>query len=132
MLKKVKYVAAVAALSLLAACGGGGEDGGYQFIDLPSYGSIAINQNNGRAGITANYSSQNSANKAALEQCGSSCVTVLEVEPNLCGALARSTLTPTFGWASDRRLSDAKSRALTNCTNNNGVSCEIVLDACNE
>jgi hypothetical protein len=128
----IKYTLATTAVVILTACGGGGEDGGYQFIDLPSYGSIAINQNNGRAGITANYSSQNSANDAALEQCGSSCVTVLEVEPNLCGALARSSLTPTFGWASDRRLSDAKSRALTNCTNNNGVSCEIVLDACNE
>jgi hypothetical protein len=128
----IKYSLATTVVALLSACGGGGDDGGYQFIDLPSYGSIAINQNNGRAGITANYSSQNSANDAALEQCGSSCVTVLEVEPNLCGALARSSLTPTFGWASDRRLSDAKARALTNCTNNNGVSCEIVLDACNE
>lgn len=128
----IKYTLAATVVAVLAACGGGGEDGGYEYIYIPTYGSIAINQNTGRAGITANYSSQNSANEAALEQCGSSCVTVLEVEPNLCGALARSTLTPTFGWASDSRLSDAKSRALTNCTNNNGVGCEIVLDACNE
>jgi hypothetical protein len=130
-MKALKYALAATLFALLAACGGGGESGGYEFIALPTYGSIAINQTTGAAGITANYSSQRTANNEALSQCGFSCITALEIGSNLCGALARSTTRVAFGWASDRKLSDAKSKAMASCQNNNGGTCEVVLDKCN-
>jgi hypothetical protein len=46
----------IAIVSIYASgCGGGGESGGYEGIPitLPTYGAIAVNQSNGRAGITA-------------------------------------------------------------------------------
>ena len=119
------------AISFIAACGGDGESGGYEYF-YTYYGSIAINQNTGAAGIASNYESKKSANDAAVEQCGNGCVVALEIGAGLCGALARSSTGPTFGWASDKKLSNAKSNAIGNCTNNNGVSCSVVLDACND
>ena len=127
-----KNLYAIVLVVALSACGGGGETGGYEYIQLPTYGSIAINQTTGAAGITANYSSQRSANNNAIEQCGVSCVTALEFDSYMCGALARSTTRVVFGWSSDRKLSDAKSEAITSCQNNNGGTCEVVLSACNE
>ena len=121
---------AIFALATLSACGGG-DVGGYEFIELPKYGSIAINQTTGAAGITANYSSQSSANNEAIKLCGVSCVTSLEFGSYYCGALARSKTKIVFGWASDSKESDAKSKAITSCQNNNGGTCEIVLSECN-
>jgi len=132
MIKNLKFPFSFILASLIAACGGGGESGGYEYIQLPVYGSIAINQTTGAAGITANYSTQRSANNEAIDQCGVACVTALEFDSNMCGALARSTTRVAFGWSSDRRLSDAKSEAITSCQNNNGGVCEIVLSKCND
>jgi hypothetical protein len=115
---------------MLTACGGGGEDGGFDSFTPPSYGSIAINQNTGAGGIATSYSSQSSANSNALKQCGASCNTVLEFGSYMCGALARSD-NLVFGWASDSKKSSAESNAMNGCTSRNGIRCQIVLSNCN-
>jgi hypothetical protein len=124
-----KSIATVVAF-LVSACGGG-EEGGFDFIPLPTYGSIAINKQNGRAAITANYASQKEANREAISTCGIDCEIAMEFGSNLCGALARAGNEPTFGWASDTRLSDAKSKALNQCSQSGGKQCSVVLDKCN-
>jgi hypothetical protein len=121
-------------LILIGGCGEGSSSGGYTGIPitLPTYGAIAVNQTNGRAGITAKYDSQKDANSNALEQCGESCVLVLEFGAGRCGALARATTSPTFGWAREPKEYDAKVAALNQCATNNGVGCEVVLSKCND
>ena len=123
-------VAALTSILFLAACGGG-EEGGTEYISLPSYGAIAINKSTGRAAITADYSSQRTANREAEELCGVGCVTVLEFGPYLCGALARADTLPIFGWASNLSRSDAKSKAIDQCVKAGGNGCQVVLDKCN-
>ena len=128
-MKSLKLFALSSVFVILTACGGGGDDFG--FIELPTYGSIAVNPVTGAAGITTNYSTQNSANTEALKKCGLGCLTAMEIKSYRCGALARAATKPIFGWGSDSKLSDAKSKALSSCQNNNGIGCEIVLDGCN-
>ena len=122
------------ALICTSGCGAGSESGGYEGVPivLPTYGAVAVNQVTGRAGITANYSSQKNANDNALEQCGVACIVALEFGSGDCGALARASTTPTFGWARDSKEYDAKVAALNQCTAKNGVGCEIKLVECNK
>jgi hypothetical protein len=116
---------------LLVACGGG-EDGGFGLFTPPTYGAIAVNTETGSGGITANYKSQGEASSAAIMQCGLlNCKVVLEYGSNMCAALARGSNGVVFGWASDSSRSDAKSKALNQCTLNRGIGCEVKLDQCN-
>lgn len=133
-MKLPKILAIVALMSTLISCGGGGEDGGYGLLSpqINYYGAIAVNTTTGAAGITANYRSQSEANTGAQMQCGLfSCNVVLEYGPNMCAAVARGTNGVVLGWASDRSLSDAKSKALNQCALNRGIGCEIKLEQCN-
>jgi hypothetical protein len=131
MFKQLKLMAGLAIAATLVACGGGEESGGTSPIYLPTfyYGSIAINQTNGAAGITANYQSQSSANSNALKTCGAGCITVLEFENNECGALASSGLS--FGWAKNSNKGRAENAAISQCIANNGKACKVDLSECN-
>jgi len=116
---------------IVSGCGGGGTEDSFVYIP-PSYGSIAINSVTGAAGISANYSSQNEANNAALGYCGViNCQTALQFGSNMCGALARANNRVIFGWASNSNLSDAKANSITQCINANGIGCAVILDKCN-
>ena len=57
-------------VSLLAACGGGGDSGSSStpapYVAPATYGAIYVNTKNGGAGIVANYPSQTAANEGAL------------------------------------------------------------------
>lgn len=116
---------------IVSGCGGGGTEDGFVYIP-PSFGSIAINSVTGAAGISANYSSQNEANNAALGQCGViNCQTAIQFGSNMCGALARATNGVIFGWATNSSSAGAKANSITQCINRNGVGCAVVLDQCN-
>jgi hypothetical protein len=114
----------------LTSCGGGDVEDGFDYT-LPGYGSIAVSAD-GSAAISANHSSQKLANNSAINSCGAGCSTALEFGSYKCGSLARATNTPTFGWSSNSRKSTAESNAVTQCTNNNGVGCTVILSECND
>lgn len=128
-MKFLKRLLQATALTSIVACGDG-SDGGASF-DIPTfyYGSIALNQVSGAAGISSNYTSQSSANSNALRTCGSGCITVLEFGNNQCGALARSSLS--FGWASNTNQGKAEGNAISQCIVNNGKNCAVLLSQCN-
>ena len=131
MLKQLKFAIGLAITAALVSCGGGAESGGTSTIFFPTfyYGSIAINQTNRAAGITANYQSRSSANSNALRTCGAGCITVLEFENNECGALASSGLS--FGWARNTNKGKAENAAILQCIANNGTACKVDLSECN-
>jgi hypothetical protein len=101
-------------------------------LDLTKYyGSIAINQNNGRGGIIANATSQRNANDEALKLCGDSCVVILEFGPKKCGALSRSETAPVFGWASGDDKPGTSIASLIQCQNKGALDCKMLLSECN-
>lgn len=121
-----KFIASICML-LLTACGGGGNS-----YDLPpSFGSIAINQTSGAAGISAKFTTQSGADSRALSECGTYCVVVLQYNNILCAALARSnTAPPVFGWATGS-ADFAATESVKQCTAKNGTGCAVVLSQCN-
>ena len=137
------FLALAVPVAGLVGCADDGSSGGTTpgsiFFPTPTYGAIAVSQGDGAAGITANYSSQRRANDEAVNQCRSgitsgvgACIVVLEYESNRCGALARSAISATMGWASDRSRSDARAKAVNECTNRGGIACSVVLQECND
>lgn len=124
---KINILFTIAFMAALSGCGGGGDDS----VDLRlTYGSIAINQTNGRAGIAANYDSESAADKSALNQCGDSCVVALRFGPFQCGALARSNSTASFGWSSNNSKTTAEANALSECKKY-ASDCAVKLSECN-
>ena len=113
--------------AILGGCGGGGDESVQ--IDL-TYGSIAINQTNGKAGISANYSNESAADTRALSECGGSCVVAFRFGPYQCGALARSNTSAVFGWASNSSKSTAEANAVNECKKN-AADCALKLSECN-
>lgn len=125
---KVKILFISFVLMTLSACGGGGGD----TVDLQlTYGSIAINQVNGKAGISSNYTTESTADTRALSECGDSCVVAFRFGPYQCGALARSATTATFGWASNSSKSTAEANAINECKNRGASDCSVKLSLCN-
>ena len=129
MNNSAKLFIAIPLSAILAACGGGGDSDGFDYIP-PSYGSIAVNQATGAAAITANYDSQSRANDAVVSKCGANCGKVFEFGSNQCGTLARGS-NLVFGWASSWRKSNAESDARDQCVGHGGLNCVVVLSECN-
>jgi hypothetical protein len=120
-------------VAILCGCGGG-EEGGVDYLNYssPTYGAIALNSTSGAAGIAYNYKSKSEASFNASQKCGLvNCKVVFEFGENMCAALARSSVSATFGWASDTSRSDAKSKAISQCFLYGGIGCTVILDACN-
>jgi hypothetical protein len=61
-------IAAAVTLSLLAACGGGGDSGSPTL-----YGAIAVRVGGLESGVVGGQASQADANALALNRCGSGC-----------------------------------------------------------
>jgi hypothetical protein len=130
-------------VSLLAACGGGGDSESSStpapYIPPATYGSIYTNRTNGGAGIVSNYPSQAAANEAASAYCvtassNTNCQLSREFGPDLCGALYRSANTETsgkFGSASASTAIVAEANAFTGCKNAGGTNCLFAFSACN-
>lgn len=130
MKSTIKLLLATSSVVIITACGGGASE----MLGINSqeyFGSITINQLNGRAGIIANATSQNKANSESLKLCGESCVVVLEFGPGKCGALARSEAAPVFGWATGNDKPDTSIAALIQCQNKHALDCKIQLSECN-
>lgn len=129
MSHKIKLLIIAFGSMLVVACGGGSD---FLGLDLTKYyGSIAINQNNGRAGIIANATSQRKANDEALKLCGDSCVVILEFGPEKCGAISRSETSAVFGWASGDDKPGTSIASLIQCQNKGALDCKIQLSECN-
>jgi hypothetical protein len=126
-MKKINILLMLA--TFLTGCGGGSDLLG--FDDNDYYGSIAINQNNGKGGIIANATSQRKANDEALKLCGDSCIVVLEFGPKKCGAVSRSETAPVFGWASGNDKPGTSVASLIQCQNKGATDCKIQLSECN-
>ena len=123
---EMKKLALIFLSMILSACGGGEDTGGLTL----TYGSIAVNQANGRAGISANYSSESAADNGALSQCGDSCVIVFRFGPYQCGSLSRSNTAAVFGWSSNSSKSAAEANSLNECQRN-AANCTVRLSECN-
>jgi hypothetical protein len=129
-MRKLNILIGLILFVALQGCGGGASE----MLGINSqeyFGSITINQLNGRAGIIANTTSQNKANSESLKLCGESCVVVLEFGPGKCGALARSEAAPVFGWATGNDKPDTSIAALIQCQNKHALDCKIQLSECN-
>ena len=102
----------------------------FLFISIMSlsdyYGAIAINRDTGATGYSYDYSSQSSAERAALNYCGQNCEVAIWYK-NTCAAVAYSYQNGTYGWAwgSDARSNERK--ALANCEGND---CQVVSSVC--
>lgn len=137
MFKNRMTVLVICVVTLLSACGGGGDSG--SSAPVATYGSIYTNRTNGGAGIAANYSSQAAANEAAAAYCvtgsrDTNCQLSIEFGQNMCGALYRSLNTATsgkFGSASSSTALVAEANAFTACKNNGGTNCLFGFSACN-
>ena len=74
----------------------------FLFISIMSlsdyYGAIAINTDTGATGYSYDYSSQSSAERAALNYCGQNCEVAIWYK-NTCAAVAYSYQNGTYGWA---------------------------------
>lgn len=124
------FWALVTLVALLAACGGGDNSVDYIYEAPPSYGSIAVNTTTKFSFISYNYDSESGASDSALSRCGSGCVTVLNFGSLQCGALAKGS-NGAFGWASDKKETNAKNTAISQCVTYSGLNCVVVLSGCN-
>ena len=96
------------------------------------HGAIAIRTDYSAAALTARYISQDAANEAALERCGTGCKVVLKFEGDeLCGALAAGS-NKQIGLATGRPEAAAEASALAKCEEAGGQNCEIKLSGCND
>lgn len=128
----IKLLLATASVTMLTACGGGGDSGGLFDLEPDYYGAVAINPQTKAGGITARYSRQSSADSEAINQCGIiNCNIVLRFDTGLCAAVARGS-NLALGWASDRSNSDARQSAINQCQINGGTACEVLLNQCNK
>lgn len=132
MNKIFNYLFIPLSVLLVVGCGGGSEDNLPDFseISFESYGAIAVNKNNGNAGISAKYKSKDEAKIRALSECGVGCIIVEEFGFAECGAYARSDRVLKYGTGVGSRIT-SESIALIQCTSSISLDCKIKLSECN-
>jgi hypothetical protein len=129
MLKKLKFAATFAVLTILVACGGGGGD------DTPAlYGAIAVNPNSVLTmGITSNQTSESDARFRAETNCGPGCVTQkIFTSPNKCGSIAYDSGQRVSAWGVGSTSNEAENAALLSCRNGGGNFCSLYASRCND
>ena len=89
-------------------CARGGASGAQD-----AYGALAYNADTGRTGWSWNFESKDSAQKAALQTCGTGCKVVFWFQ-NGCGALAFAR-NGNYAWAWDESEKGAVKKALDKC-----------------
>ncbi|GAA2499075.1 DUF4189 domain-containing protein [Nocardia seriolae] len=75
------------------------------------YGALALSKSTGNVAYAVNYGSWDSADGAAVEQCGGGDCAVVVHFANACGAVAQGADTR-FGWAWAPSKSEAESSAI--------------------
>ncbi len=127
IMKTMKLLIAVVSLSLLSACGGGGD------AVQPLYGAIAINPNSVLTmGITSDQATENDAIFRAEINCGPGCkVQRVFTTPNKCGAIAYDSGQRISAWGVGATSNEAENAALFSCRNGGGNFCSLYSSRCN-
>jgi len=120
----IKFVRSVVALGTLAALA----------MPLPAFafGSLALRSNQGdQFGWAKGYATKDEADEAALQQCGADCTVVLQFWDG-CGAYAadQDHGSTVYGWAVGHDRGEAESRAIAECVNHGGTTCQVRVWSC--
>ena len=135
IMNTIKLVIAIAILSFLSACGGGG---GSSPVNDAIYGAIATQTTQtGVVFVSSKYTTQSLANSAAINGCVAAAVIPISCSVRIqfvgttqCGAVSRGS-NYTIGYASGNSIPNAESNAVANCKSNGGIECVSVSSACN-
>ncbi len=96
-------------------------------------GAIAIDSAKGsRWGVAYDHPNMASAERRALNECGSGCKVVLRF-PKGCGAYAidRARGSTVYAWAGDNSRAAAERHAMAGCRSRGGTQCIIRAWGCN-
>lgn len=96
-------------------------------------GSLAIDTNQGdQYGFAYDYASLGEAQQRALDECGGNCQVVLDFDSG-CAAYAadQSSGSSVYGWGTADSGGAAQQRALLECSNQGGNSCQVRTWGCN-
>jgi serine/threonine-protein kinase len=95
----------------------------------PDYGAIAYSWRTGAYGYGYNYPTRSSAERRALNECGSLDCRVVVWVRNACAALAENR-TGEVAWAWDPSKDRAAEAALARCRSKGGQNCRILCAGC--
>lgn len=96
-------------------------------------GALAIDTNQGdQYGFSYDFSSMGAATDRALGECGSGCSVVLRFSSG-CAAYAtdQSSGSTVYGWGTASSRGSARSRAISECQSQGGMSCQVRVWGCN-
>ncbi|MBM7062281.1 DUF4189 domain-containing protein [Pseudomonas sp. UL073] len=96
-------------------------------------GALAIDSNQGdQFGFAYDYATLGEAQQRALGECGGNCQVVLDFDSG-CAAYAadQSNGSTVYGWGTAESSGGAQQRALQECSNQGGNSCQVRTWGCN-
>ena len=129
---KIKYAGIILFCMFITSCGGGGDTTPVkETTPVKSFGALAVNFKTGAAYLNARHASASAAYQQALYLCGDGCTVEAQYSGlGQCMAISRGT-NLILGWAEGSVQKKTETESTTQCSNNGGVSCIMLLSFCN-
>jgi hypothetical protein len=100
----------------------------------PDFGAIAYGRTKKAYGTSYKWGTRAKAESVALQKCGkygNDCEIIVWFSDQ-CGAVVTRSDSQVVHWGLGKTEGEAKSKAMKECTKNNGQKCEVLISQCSK